>query len=512
MHPLYTVAQIRLAETTASLEPATDTLMQRAGKTAANFAFTLIDPEAPKSSILILAGPGNNGGDAIETATQLTAISRTIRVVVWFLGNIEQLPPDAAAAAERAQRAGIAIQPMADANAIDQEPWTLIIDGLFGIGVQRPFQAPLAALIQAVNRCHCPILSLDVPSGIDSDTGALTSANGVAVRATHTLTFLGDKPGLHTGTGIDHAGRVKVDMLGVASALMPNTSLHLNDIDVFRAYLRPRSLNTHKGSFGTVIVAGGASGMTGATVLSARCALHTGAGKVFAAFLDHPPSVDWQHPELMLRHAADIDFSGAALAVGSGMGESEAALLLLTRALSHDGPLTLDADALNLLAQHPALQHRLVQRPRPAILTPHPLEAARLLQCDVASIQSDRIVAAVQLAQRLNAIVVLKGAGTVIASPYDHGRVLINPTGGPALATAGTGDVLAGVCVSLQAQGWGDEEAAAAAVWMHGAAADTLVLRDHEPIGPIGMTASELIPAIRCQHNRLVTLAQSLKK
>jgi hydroxyethylthiazole kinase-like uncharacterized protein yjeF len=265
--------------------------------------------------------------------------------------------------------------------------------------------------------------------------------------------------------------------------------------------LQPRAQNSHKGSYGDVTIVGGADGMAGAVILAARAAAYAGAGRVYAGFVAQPPAYDPPHPELMCRAAASLDFSHSALAFGPGLGDSRDAYDLLARALRAPGPLVLDADALNLLAAEPGLQHKLRARQRPgsALLTPHPLEAARLLGIDTASVQADRPQAARLLAQRFQAIVVLKGSGSVIARP--DGLIAVNPTGNAALATAGSGDVLSGVCAALLAQRWQPWQAALGAVWLHGAAADALVARG---IGPVGLCAGELGPAIRQSLNLLI--------
>jgi hydroxyethylthiazole kinase-like uncharacterized protein yjeF len=239
--------------------------------------------------------------------------------------------------------------------------------------------------------------------------------------------------------------------------------------------------------------------MSGAAILAARAAAKCGAGRVFAAFVAEAPACDSVQPELMCRLAQDVDFSRGTLIVGPGLGISPDARHLLAKALDADTPLVLDADGLNLLAADTDLQDKLAGRKRSTLLTPHPLEAARLLGVTAAQIQSDRLATARLLADRFNAIVILKGSGTVIAQP--GGEVVINTTGNAALATGGTGDVLAGVCGALLAQSWPRWHAALAAVWLHGHAADVLV---KEGIGPIGLTATELIPQIRTELNQLI--------
>lgn len=240
--------------------------------------------------------------------------------------------------------------------------------------------------------------------------------------------------------------------------------------------------------------------MAGAAILSARAALHCGAGRVFIAFCDAGPAYDSTQPELMCRAASDFDYSLATLVAGPGLGNSSDAIGFLTKAILANTSVVLDADALNLIAADASLANSVPQRTSPTVMTPHPLEAARLLGISGAEVQADRLEAARTLARRFKAIVILKGSGTVIVDA--NGMVVINTTGNPALATAGTGDVLAGMCGALLAQHWSAWEAALAAVWIHGRAADVLV---QEGVGPIGLSASELIPAVRCVLNQLHT-------
>jgi hydroxyethylthiazole kinase-like uncharacterized protein yjeF len=450
--------------------------------------------------VLLLAGPGNNGGDALEAAACLAEAGLKPHLVRY--AGAQPPSPDCLQALAHAQRSGVDFYEPAQLPALSAIDWALVIDGLFGIGLARPLSGEVCAAVEYVNQLRCPILALDVPSGLNADTGQVIGAGSrqsLAIRATHTLTYIGDKPGLHTGDGRDCAGAVTVARLDIAPALFPTTQTRLNQPALFADWLQPRAQNSHKGSYGDLIVIGGAHGMSGAPVLSARAALHCGAGRVLVGFLEPASPYDAAHPELMCRRAQDLDFSEAALAIGPGLGSSRSAHDVLARALRSTMPLAIDADALNLLAAEPGLRHKLQHRRGAALLTPHPLEAARLLGTTAAAVQSDRLAAARTLAQQLNATVVLKGSGSIIATP--DGSATINPTGNPALATAGTGDVLTGVCGALLAQGWPAAQAAWAAVWLHGAAADRLVA---DGIGPVGLTASELIPAIRAAFNRAI--------
>jgi len=502
MTPLFTIAELRAIEHAAAQRLPDGALMQRAGQAGANAALDLLPSTIDRAKVLVLAGPGNNGGDALEAAAHLGHAGAQVTIL--------HFPPAGTAAPERIdalQRARsspasfAAINSAADARAVaSSTEWNLVVDGLFGIGLTRPIAGDFAELVTAVNDLACPIIALDVPSGLDSDTGAIVGGEsaGIAVRATHTVTFIGDKPGLHTAEGRDHAGLVIVNSLEIDHELFPAAGAKLNDMVLFAHCARRRRHSSHKGSHGSVAVVGGARGMAGAPLLAARTALNSGAGRVYACFVGEPPAFDAAQPELMCRSVQEYDFNSAVLVIGPGMGGSAASAEMLASALHSQSAVVLDADALNLLAGSEALRTQLAQRKAPCILTPHPLEAARLLGISAADVQADRPAAARALAERLAATVVLKGSGTVIAAR--DGAIVINTTGNPALATAGTGDVLSGLCGSLLAQGWPEWEAALAGVWLHGMAADLLVT---EGAGPIGLTAGELIPAIRAEVNRL---------
>lgn len=494
---LYSLAEIRTIESAALAVALPAALMQRAGRAAAAAAVRI----APAGPVLVLAGPGNNGGDALEAAAALAHAG--LQVSILLFADPAQQPPDASQALARARASAARFEGGDPMTTLAAAPWSLVLDGLYGIGLARPIAGIAHSLIEALNTLDCPVLALDVPSGLDADTGAIVGPGGVAVRATHTITFIGDKPGLHTGLGRDYAGLVEVARLDIAQRFYMPPRAWLNKPGLFASNLRRRPHASHKGSFGDVMVLGGAAGMAGAPILAARAALHCGAGRVFAGFLDQAPAYDPGQPELMCRHAADLTLDGAALVVGPGLGMGAAAGDLLRAVLAAAAPLVLDADGLNLVAREPGLQNglqaALSARTSPALLTPHPLEAARLLACKVEDVQRDRPAAARELARRFHAVVVLKGSGSAIARP--DGELAVNATGNPALATAGSGDVLSGICGALLAQGWPAWEAALGAVWIHGRAADALVERG---TGPVGLTAGELVPAARGIFNRLV--------
>jgi hydroxyethylthiazole kinase-like uncharacterized protein yjeF len=489
---LYSCSQIRAIEQAAQAHLPPGGLMERAGRAAAAFALELLDGEAA-GAVLVLAGPGNNGGDGLELAAHLARAGATVELL--HLAGERAPSFEAGRALQRALDAGVRFVDEVPAG----RPWRLVVDALFGIGLARPLAGRARALAAWTAGVDCPVLALDLPSGLDADTGALTGPDGVAVAATHTITFLGNKPGLHTGEGCDFAGEVRVEMLGADGLHDESAQAVLNGPVLFGERLAPRRRNTHKGSFGDVAVLGGARGMAGAAVLAARAALHGGAGRVFAAMLEGGMSLDPLQPEIMFRDASSLDFAGRTVVAGPGMGNADAAIHLFGKVLEARAPLVVDADALNLCAARTELQEGLAGHGGQVVLTPHPLEAARLLGVTASLVQADRLENARELAMRFNAVVVLKGAGSVIARP--DGFVAVNTSGNPGLATGGSGDVLAGFCGALLAQGWPAWEAALGAVWMHGAAADWLV---DDGVGPVGMTAGELPKAIRAVYNGLI--------
>jgi hydroxyethylthiazole kinase-like uncharacterized protein yjeF len=411
--------------------------------------------------VLILAGPGNNGGDA--------------RVMARVL-----------------QQRGTAVVVVGPGDAVPDGKYGLTVDGMFGIGLTRPITGPYADLIARINEFAGPVLALDIPSGLDGDTGRVL---GIAVRATHTLSFIGGKPGLYTLDGPDHCGHVSVVDLGLRLDGFPGALLSIDD---FRSCLKPRARNSHKGSYGSLAVIGGGAGMTGATLLAARAGLKLGAGRVFVGPLQ-ALAVDPLQPELMLRSPDDALAQATTAVVGPGLGDSDVAVEILRRVASADFPVLFDADALNLLAAHPVLAARVARRSQATLVTPHPAEAARLLSLTTEAVQADRVGAALELARRFKAHVALKGCGTVIAHPDGGWR--INATGNPGLASGGSGDVLSGMAGALLAQGWPAAAALSAAVHLHGAAADALAASGD---GPIGIAAGELIPVARTLLNRWI--------
>ncbi|MBT0961454.1 NAD(P)H-hydrate dehydratase [Denitromonas iodatirespirans] len=488
--PIYPVAGIRTIET-AAMPTAKPPLMERAGRASAEEAVRLMIDRP--GALLIACGPGNNGGDGFVMARHFLQAGR--QVVVAFSGDTAKLPGDAKKAWEAWRDAGG--ETLSDLPAAPPEGWALVVDALFGIGLQRPITGRYAEWIRALNALPGPRMSIDVPSGLCADTGRVL---GVAFRATHTVTFIALKPGLLTLDGPDHCGELVVKRLDLdANAFLPAPGWEVRPA-LFADQFTPRRLNAHKGLFGDAVIIGGAPSMCGAPLLAGRAALRAGAGRVFVGLLDpRAPAVDLVQPELMIRSAEHALSEGQAIAIGPGLGRDTVAADLLRQALASDHALVLDADALNLIADDDTLAGAATRRHAPVVLTPHPAEAARLLKCSPDQVQQNRLDAVIELSRRFDAHAVLKGHGSLIAHP--NGRWLINRSGNPGMSAAGMGDVLTGLLAGLLAQRWPIEAAIIGAVHLHGAAADLLLAKG---IGPIGMSASELPDAVRILLNQWV--------
>jgi len=482
--PVYRTDEIRRIESSAQGAGFSD-LMERAGLAAAELARALASDT--RKPVLVLAGPGNNGGDAFVVARHLKQWWH--RVVLVHAGERARLSADAAAAFDAWGTAG--------GQTLSELPtalgsYALIVDGLFGIGLERSLSGRYAELVASVNASGVPTLALDVPSGLHSDSGRML---GCAVRARHTITFIALKPGLLTLDGPDCCGELHVSDLDldVASLLAP-PGMTIGSA-ILRTVLPARARNSHKGTFGSVGIVGGATGMSGAALLAARAAINLGSGRVYVGFLAKDPlSVDALQPELMLRAVEEVLGMDAlsCLVLGPGLSHSAGAKRCVDRALGLEVPLVVDADALNLIGANAELQHLCSVRSAPTVMTPHPAEAARLSGKSTAEIQDDRIGAALWLADRYRAVIALKGVGTVVATPDGHYG--INTSGNPGMASAGMGDVLSGVLGALIAQGAPAVTATCAAVCLHGLAAD----RCRQQVGgPVGITASEVTVAAR---------------
>lgn len=425
-------------------------LMQRAGLAVAQFAMAI----APHAKLIWIAcGPGNNGGDGFEAAAYLKSWGKS--PVVTCMDTLGRAPMDALAARQRAVTAGVAFAEDAPGQ------YQLCIDAIFGIGRLRPWDHQCATWIQHMNDSAAPVLAVDLPSGLDADTGA---ARALHVKADYTLSLLALKPGLFTADGREASGEIWLNNLGVDPQAHACARLTSPPPSSTRAH------NTHKGSYGDVCVVGGTSGMAGAAMLAARAALQGGAGRVYISMLDAACTpLDPLQPELMFRELPGLDLASMTVVAGCGGGETIRSSM--PQLLEQSARLVLDADALNAIAKDTALQKALrARRACTTVMTPHPLEAARLMDITSAQVQVDRMGIAQALANRFACIVVLKGSGTVIAAP----GVLpnINPTGNARLATAGTGDVLAGLIGARMASTADAFMSACDSVFQHGQVAD----------------------------------------
>lgn len=470
-------------------------VMEIAGRQIAVLARRLLDRHP--GPVVVVCGKGNNGGDGLVAARWLRHWDVDARVVLWAMQD--DLPPDAAAALKTARLAGVPIlMPAQAAEALHDAG--LIIDAVLGIGLAGPARGPAAEAIKVINEARRPVLAVDMPSGIATDTGR---ADGPAVRADYTITFGLPKLGLFQFPGADLGGKVLVADIGLYDAAVEaeNITVELTRAALVPTWLPTYSRNAHKGTRGRVLVAAASRGMTGAAALSGEAALRVGAGLVTVASpASSQPVVASLRPEFMtlaFPESADGGFAAAAaepflargakadaLAVGPGLGvDPETQSFVREVVAKSTTPLVLDADAIKAFSGQPEL---LAKTKAPLVLTPHPGEMAHLLGLDVEAVQSDRFAHVRQAAAITKAVVLLKGAYTLIADP--RGLVYINPTGNRALGTGGSGDVLTGIIAGLLAQGLGAVEAATVGAYMHGLAGDRLA----ESMGMDGVLAGDL--------------------
>ncbi|TAL85561.1 MAG: NAD(P)H-hydrate dehydratase [Rhodanobacter sp.] len=481
---LYTVEQMRVIERAAlsALEGSGNALMRR----AASAALSTLRRHWPQlRRIAIYCGPGNNGGDGFL----LGVLAREAGLQVELVALDAKARGDALLARREWERDGPAHGWHAKNDLPDAE---LHVDALYGIGLNRAPGPEAADLIARINASGRPVLALDVPSGLNADTG---HCPGVAIRADVTLTFLADKRGLHTGRAADQIGLLELASLGVpdSAQLQAVVDAQLLAVDA----LPCRSRGAHKGHNGHVLVIGGEHGMAGAVRLSGEAALRAGAGLVsVATHGEHVPALNAGRPELMA-HGVDgpqalepLLRRASVLAVGPGLGAGAWGHALWLTALNANKPLVLDADGLNLLLREPR------QFKAPTVLTPHPGEAARLLGVTTAAIETDRFAAARELARRHAAVVVLKGAGTLIAD--QDGRLDVCPWGNPGMASGGMGDLLTGVVAALLAQGCTAWHAACLGVGLHARAGDQAAEQ-----GERGLLASDLLAPLHRLGNEM---------
>ncbi len=472
---ILTADELQNLEMRAANQLGADTLMKRAGAAAAELIMKrLEDAGVEQRRVTLLVGPGNNGGDALACACELREKGAVVNVVLP--GGRRPTSALALAQLERWTQAGGTTYD----DPYMTEKADCVVDGLFGTGLAKPITGDYLDAVLWFNERQALKVSLDIPSGLNPVTGHWTGSYP-GCSADVTITFLCVKSGLYMCEGADAAGEIVLNELDVSVPLSPLSVIGTNE---FPRVLRPRVKNSHKGDYGSVAVIGGTDGMIGASILAARAALISGAGRVtLECRAEHAPHVDMVYPEIMFAtkpvNLEDFD----AIVLGCGLGTSAEAKARVIEALNCQKPLILDADALNIIAADIKLQDMVLARRAPTVLTPHPGEAARLLRRDTAGVTADRVAACRELAVQTGAIVVLKGAGTVIS--MRSSRTWINPTGSPMLATGGSGDVLAGMIGAMFAQGYDMVESVLAAVYFHGLSAEGL---------EAGFTAGEIAP------------------
>ena len=489
--PLRTAAEVREIERLAIAEgglPGAE-LMARAGEGA----FRALARRWPAAHrIAVVCGGGNNAGDGFVVARRAREAGREVRV--FGIGDRSRLGPDAAAMLGSLRAAGGEVEPFA-ASALRSVD--VIVDALFGIGLSRPVRGEPAAAVAAMNEAAAPVAALDVPSGLDPDTGRV---QGAAVCAALTVTFLAVKRGFPTGDGPDHCGEIELDPLGVPRPLLARVpaAARCLDYEALRersSLLGARPRGAHKGRHGHVLVVGGEEGFAGAVRLAAEAAARAGAGLVSVGTRTaHAAAVSTARPEIMSRGIEDertlaaLAERASVIAVGPGLGREAWGERMFAGVLGLPSrPLVVDADGLNHLAALGA------DAPRRGdwILTPHPGEAGRLLGATAAEVQADRFAAAAAIRARYGGVCVLKGAGTLVDA--GQGPVGVCVHGNPGMGTGGTGDVLTGVVAGLAAQGAGLAEAAALGACIHGAAGDRAAARG----GERGLLAGDLIGELR---------------
>lgn len=457
-------------------------LMQRAG----NAAFECIRTNWPDiTSLVVYCGPGNNGGDGFVIARLAQEAGFTIRVLCVV--EQDKLSGDAKLAADDLVKSDVVIE---SCDQTVDETDCLLVDAIFGTGLNRPATPEIAELINRINVSPAPVLAVDIPSGIHADTGEML---GVSVRAQATITFIALKQGLFTSAAPEYCGEIFFTDLAVTAAtykgIEPSARL-LNQLQLNDYFPQKRKADSHKGNFGHVLVIGGDSGYAGAPRMAGEAAARTGAGLVsiatrqqnIAAFLAGCP-------ELMVHDVSNgEDLStliekATVIAIGPGLGQSRWAQSLLATVLESDKPLIVDADALNILAAEPCQNSNW-------ILTPHPGEAARLMNTTTREIQADRFNAIRELQTRYGGVIVLKGSGSLVID--QSGQISVIKAGNPGMATGGMGDVLTGILAGLVAQGLTIDQAACMGSLLHARAGDLAA-----EAGQRGLLAMDLMPWIR---------------
>jgi NAD(P)H-hydrate epimerase len=482
---LYTTDQIRQLEQNAIKNGVTsDTLMQKAGIAIWQ---TIMDRWPNISSIVAFCGSGNNGGDGYVVAR--LAHEKGINVQVRYVGELNKLKNEALYAMQACEKAGVITKPF-DANEVLSAD--VFVDALLGIGLKGKVKPKIQQIIDYINNSDANIIAVDIPSGIDADTGIVL---GNAILANCTITFIGMKQGLLTGNAPDYCGDIIVHDLELNASYFDQTehNAEIMALDDYANWLIPRPLTANKGNFGHVLIIGGDYGMSGAPLMAACGAFRVGAGIVtIATKPEHALVLNLMQPEIMCRKIKTpkdlipLLKKATVIAIGPGLGQSSWAKTMLKTVLKHalHLPLVIDADGLNLLAKNPQSNPNWV-------LTPHPGEAGRLLNSDTATIQRDRFAAIKAIQQKYKGICVLKGVGSIISN--GNGVNKICTAGNPGMASAGMGDILTGIIAGLLAQKIPPEIAAECGVCLHAEAADNAAIE----LGERGLLATDLLPYVQ---------------
>jgi len=482
-YALYTAAQVREFDRIAVEDfgiPGAH-LMERAG----GRAYHWMRSRWPRlRELLVVCGVGNNAGDGLVLARLAKSAGLPVRVLQ--LGDPGRLQGDAQAMAKAWFEAGGVIEPYADLPGTAE----LIVDAMLGTGLDREVSGAWAVAIEEINRHPAPVFALDIPSGLHADSGRVM---GAAIQASASMSFIGLKQGMFTGQGPDCCGEIAFDALEIPAEIYARQPISTQRIDWNRLCRRiaPRRRSANKGDFGHLLAIGGGPGYPGAIRLAAEAAARSGAGLVtLATHRDHAGLLSLGRPELICRGVDGVDElvpliqRATSIVLGPGLGRDEWGERIYLAAVGSGLPQVLDADGLFWLSRHP--MHR-----ESRILTPHPGEAARLLQCSVADVQADRFAALRQLQARYGGVVVLKGAGTLIADASGRPPALCSG-GNPGMASGGSGDLLSGIIGALVAQGYALREAAELGVCLHAAAGDRAARG-----GEIGLLAGDLLPELR---------------
>jgi len=482
-------------------------LMENAGLALLEEAGRMLGSVAGKR-VSILVGPGNNGGDGLVLARHLAGAGAGVRV--YCVTPPEKLRNEARTNYEIVKKLGLETSGLDDglgSMGNDVEASDLVVDAMLGTGIQGELRSPFPEVIGVINDCNRPVLAVDIPSGLNADTGTYSP---VCIRASVTVTLALPKIGLFIDPGLEMVGKLVVADIGIPPQVKQacHRTGYLPTPEIIRSLIPARRPGAHKGDFGHVFILGGSPGMEGAVCLAAKAAARCGAGLVTAGVpgpvsdtvtasvveamtLPLPATGDGYLDADAVEKVLGFAARSSVMAIGPGMGRSEQTgelLLEIVKNLDEGLPVILDADGLNLVASYPGLLEAIRNDPgRSWVFTPHPGEMSRLLNLPVAEIQASRLEYARMAAGEWNVTIVLKGAGTIISFP--GGGVSVNPTGNAGMATGGTGDVLTGCIASLCAQGVPAREAAVAGVYLHGVAGDLAA----EKLGEPGMIAGDLV-------------------